>query len=59
MDETATSTTDIDIDLSEPWDVPTRLLDALASFDQIVAQIDGAILGGSAPQIEDDLPRAA
>ena len=46
MDKTTISTTDIYIDLSDPWDVPAHLLVALASFDQIVAQINGATLGG-------------
>ena len=41
------SNTDITIDLSEPWDVPARLREALASFDKLVAEIDGAVLGDS------------
>jgi len=35
--------TEITIDLSEPWDVPIRLQEALAAFDRIVARIDGAV----------------
>jgi len=48
MAKTAPSTPNFSIDLSEPWEVPARLLDALASFDQIVARIDGAVLGRDA-----------
>ena len=53
MKKTAASTTDIRMDLSEPWKVPARLLDALASFDQIVAEIDGAVVTGGTERTVD------
>ena len=58
MAKKRTSKTDVEFDLSEPWEVPAHLLEALASFDQIVTQIDGAVLGGSTQRIA-DLDQAA
>ena len=46
MKKTAASTIDVRTNLSEPWKVPADLLDALASFDRIVAEIDGVVVIG-------------
>lgn len=53
MGNTPSSQTDITIDLSEPWAVPARLLEALAAFDQLVAQIEVPVPEATESQSED------